>query len=51
MSQTKDVMEWERVIDWLQKRREEREERDLQSILRLENLATWTMFRIVDGVK
>ncbi len=30
---------------------ERRAERDLQSAIRLENLATWTMFRIVDGVK
>ena len=30
---------------------ERRAEKDLQSAIRLENLATWTMFRIVDGVK
>lgn len=28
-----------------------RDERDLQSAIRLENLATWTMFKIVDGGK
>ena len=43
--------EWERVLDMLQNRKEEREERDLQSSIRLQNLATWTMFRIVDGGK
>ncbi len=30
---------------------ERRAERDLQSSIRLENLATWVMFKIVDGVK
>ncbi len=30
---------------------ERRAEKDLQSALRLQNLGTWTMFRIVDGVK
>ena len=28
-----------------------RAERDLQAVLRLENLATWTKFKIVDGGK
>jgi len=28
-----------------------RAERDLQSAIRLENLATWAMFQIVDGGK
>ncbi len=30
---------------------ERRAEKDLQSAIRLENLATWVMFKIVDGVK
>lgn len=30
---------------------ERRAEKDLQSALRLQNLGTWVMFRIVDGVK
>lgn len=30
---------------------ERRAERDLQAVLRLENLATWTKFKIVDGGK
>lgn len=50
MNSTKEA-EWERVLDMLQARREEREERDLQSIIRLQNLATFTMFKIVDGGK
>lgn len=50
MNSTEEA-EWERMLDMLQNRREEREDRDLQSSIRLQNLATWTMFRIVDGVK
>ncbi len=46
-----DVAEWERVLDVLRDRREERAERDLQSSIRIQNFATYTMFRIVDGVK
>lgn len=30
---------------------ERRAEKDIQSAIRLQNLGTWVMFRIVDGVK
>ncbi len=51
MTKTQNAEEWERVLDVLRDMREERAERDLQSSIRLQNIATWTMFRIVDGVK
>ena len=42
----------EREIETLHKERiERREERDLQAAIRIENLATFTMFKIVDGGK
>lgn len=51
MSSNEDAEEWERVIDVLRDMREERAERDLQAAIRLENLATFTMFKLSEGGK
>lgn len=49
---TKEEQALERELETLHAEwSERRAEKDLQSAIRLENLATWTMFRIVDGVK
>ena len=51
MTKTEEVA-LERELETLHTEWEARlAERDLQSAIRLENLATWTMFKIVDGGK
>ena len=51
MTKTEDVA-LERELETLHTELEARRaERDLQAVLRLENLATWTKFKIVDGGK
>lgn len=51
MTQTEEVA-IERDIRTLHEEwAERRAERDLQSAIRLENLATWTMFKIAEGGK
>lgn len=51
MTKTEDIA-LERELESLHMEWEARRaERDLQAVLRLENLATWTKFKIVDGGK
>jgi len=51
MTKTEEI-EMEKELETLHTEWEARRaERDLQAVLRLENLATWTKFKIVDGGK
>jgi hypothetical protein len=49
MTKTEDVAVEREVATMHEEWAERRAERDLQAAIRLQNLGTWVMFRIVDG--
>lgn len=51
MTKTEDVAVEREVATMHEEWAERRAERDLQAAIRLENLATWTMFKLADGAK
>lgn len=51
MTKTEDVAVEREVATMHEEWAERRAERDLQAAIRLQNLGTWVMFRIVDGGK
>ena len=51
MTKTQDAAVEREITTMHEEWAERRAERDLQAAIRLQNLGTWVMFRIVDGRK
>ena len=51
MTKTQDAVVEREITTMHEEWAERRAERDLQAAIRLQNLGTWVMFQIVDGVK